>query len=199
VSAGFFLIDSGLALKRDSLVHALELAGCQPGNLKLIILTHGDLDHSGNGDFVRQHFGAKIAMHSGDLANVESGDMFANKKINPIARGIVNILFSVTGLAAFNTFTPDIFFEDGQTLDEYGWQATVIHLPGHSKGSIGILTADGDLFCGDLLENTRKPAVNTLGDNLDQLKASAERLKDFQIKTVYPGHGQPFLLSQLQK
>jgi glyoxylase-like metal-dependent hydrolase (beta-lactamase superfamily II) len=199
VGAGFFLIDTGMALKRDSLVNELELAGCQPGNLKLIILTHGDLDHSGNGAFLRQHFGAKIAMHSGDLANVERGDMFANKKINPIAKGIVKILFSVTRLAAFTTFTPDIFLEDGQSLDEYGWQATVMHLPGHSKGSIGILTPEGDLFCGDLLENTRKPAVNSLGDDLDQLKTSAEKLNDFQIKTVYPGHGQAFLLSQLQK
>jgi glyoxylase-like metal-dependent hydrolase (beta-lactamase superfamily II) len=199
VGASFFLIDTGLAPKRNNLVKELNVAGCQPGNLKLIILTHGDLDHSGNAAYLRQHYGAKIAMHGGDVINVESGNMFANKKINPIVKGIVNLLFSVTGLAAFNTFRPDIMLEDGQSLAEFGWPATVIYLPGHSKGSISILTPDGDLFCGDLLENTRKPAVNSLGDDLDQLKASAERLKDFQIRTVYPGHGRPFLLSQLPK
>jgi hydroxyacylglutathione hydrolase len=190
--AGFFLIDTGMAKKQDSLVRDLELAGCRPGNLKLIILTHGDFDHSGNSAYLRQRYGVRIAMHRGDLVNVESGDMFANKKTNPIARTIVKIMFSVTGLGKFQTFTPDIYLEDGQDLSAFGLDATVIYLPGHSKGSIGILTQDGDLFCGDLLENTKIPAVNTLGDNPDQMKASAEKLKGFAIHTVYPGHGSPF-------
>jgi len=195
--AEFFLIDTGMAKKQDSLVHDLELAGCRPGNLKLIILTHGDFDHSGNSTYLREKYGAKIAMHRGDLVNVENGDMFANKNTNPVAKTIAKSLFFVTGLGKFQTFTPDLFLEDGQVLSEFGWNATVIHLPGHSKGSIGILTSDGNLFCGDLLENTKKPAVNTLGDDLEQMKTSAKKLKSLNIKTVYPGHGSPFPIVQL--
>ncbi len=195
--AGFFLIDTGMAKKQDKLDHDLKLAGCQPGDLKLIILTHGDFDHSGNSAHLRERYGAKIGMHRGDLVNVESGDMFANKKTNPVAKTIAKILFFVTGLGIFTTFTPDLFLEDSQNLSEYGWDATVIHLPGHSKGSIGILTPEGDLFCGDLLVNTQKPAINTLGDDLDQMKSSAERLKGLSINTVYPGHGGPFPIEKL--
>lgn len=195
--SAFFLIDTGLAKKQDHLARDLELAGCKPGNLKLIILTHGDSDHSGNSAHLRERFGAKIAMHRGDLMNVESGDMFANKNVNPVAKTIARLLFFITGLGTFTHFTPDIFLEDGQNLSVYGWNATVIHLPGHSKGSIGILTPEGDLFCGDLLESTKKPAVNTLGDNLDQMKNSAEKLKGLSIRTVYPGHGKPFQLSEI--
>jgi len=44
-----------------------------------------------------------------------------------------------------------MFLEEGQPLSDVGLDASVLHLPGHSKGSIGILTASGDLFCGDLL------------------------------------------------
>jgi glyoxylase-like metal-dependent hydrolase (beta-lactamase superfamily II) len=48
-------------------------------------------------------------------------------------------------------FKPDIFLRDGQDLGEYGFGAKIIHLPGHTKGSIGILTEEGDLFAGDTL------------------------------------------------
>ena len=195
----FFLIDTGMAMKQDQLVQELEHAGCRPGNLKLIILTHGDLDHSGNAASLRQRFNVKIAMHRADLVNVESGDMFANKDTNPIAKAIARLLFFVTGMGKFKTFTPDIFLEEGQKLTDFGWDATVLHLPGHSKGSIGILTPQGDLFCGDLLDNTRSPAVNAMGDNVEQMRVSAEKLKGFTINTVYPGHGKPFLLAQIWK
>jgi hydroxyacylglutathione hydrolase len=190
--AGFFLIDTGLAKAYAHLERDLELAGCRPGDLKLVILTHGDLDHSGNSVRLRERYGAKIGMHHGDLANVQSGDMFVNKQVNPIAKSLARLLFFVTGMARFDRFTPDLFFEDGQDLSGLGLDATVIHLPGHSKGSLGILTAQGDLFCGDLLENTRKPAVNALGDDRAQMQASTEKLTGLRIKTIYPGHGSPF-------
>jgi glyoxylase-like metal-dependent hydrolase (beta-lactamase superfamily II) len=195
--AGYFLIDTGLAKKRARLVDDLQATGCQPGDLKLILLTHGDFDHSGNSAYLRDKFGAKIAMHSGDLPNVKSGDMFANKKVNPIAKAIAGILFSVTGMSSFDTFTPDLFLEDGQNLSSFGLDATVIHLPGHSKGSVCFLTAEGDLFCGDLLVNTQRPSANTLADDLGQLMASVEKLQGYPVKTVYPGHGRPFPLSRL--
>jgi glyoxylase-like metal-dependent hydrolase (beta-lactamase superfamily II) len=196
-SGGYFLIDTGLARKRAALERDLESASCRPGDLKLVILTHGDLDHTGNGAFLRERYGAKIAMHRGDLVNVESGDMFANKQINPLAKSIANILFFVTGMNRFDCFSPTLFLEDGQSLSAFGLDATVIYLPGHSKGSIGILTADGDLFCGDLLVNTSRPMVNTLRDDPQQIMASAAMLKDYSIKVIYPGHGQPFRMSQL--
>ena len=68
----------------------------------------------------------------------------------------------------------------------------VLHIPEHSKGSIGILTSGGDLFCGDLLENTDKPDLNSNMDELAGANACVEKLKKSSIKTVYPGHSKPF-------
>jgi hydroxyacylglutathione hydrolase len=196
-AAGYFLIDSGLLKARAGLVKALESAGCRPGNLKLILLTHGDLDHTGNAAWLRQKFGAKIALNRNDLENVETGDMFANKSTNPVAKTIARAMFALLGLSAFDRFTPDLFLEDGQDLASLGVEATAINVPGHSKGSTAFLTSAGDLFCGDLLENTRKPAINSLADDPVQLNASAQRLKSYPIKTVYPGHGGPFAMETL--
>jgi hydroxyacylglutathione hydrolase len=194
---GYLLIDTGWSTKRDSLLKDLENAGCKPGNLKLIILTHGDFDHTGNGAYLREKYATRIVMHRDDAQTVMSGDMFVTKKIAPLAKIAAKILLSFIRLGHFETFQPDLCIEDGQDLSIYGIDASSIHLPGHSKGSIGILTTAGDLFCGDLLENTKKPAVNTLVDDPIQMAASIEKLKKLPIKKVYPGHGSPFLVEQL--
>ena len=78
---GYILIDSGLSNRRANLEKALENAGCKPGNLKLIIITHGDVDHIGNCAYLREKYGVKIAVHPGESRAVEYGDMLSNRKI----------------------------------------------------------------------------------------------------------------------
>src|SRR5271157_516411 len=46
-STGQYLIDSGGSNARKELHRELEGAGCLPGSLNLVILTHGDFDHIG--------------------------------------------------------------------------------------------------------------------------------------------------------
>ncbi len=41
---GYILIDTGGSNKRTDLEKELASAGCKPGYLKLIVLTHGDFD-----------------------------------------------------------------------------------------------------------------------------------------------------------
>ena len=189
---GFILIDTARASKRTKLEKELERAGCTPGNLKLIILTHGDFDHTGNCAYLREKFGVKIAMHYYDSGMVEHGDMFWNRKTgNILIRTIVNFLFRIS------KFKPDLAIDEGYDLSEYGLHAKVLYLPGHSKGSIGILTADGDLFCGDLLENRNQPGIGSIIDDKAAANASIEKLKNLEINTVYPGHGKPFQMSSL--
>ena len=191
---GFILIDTGRASKRTKLEKELESAGCNPGNLKLIVLTHGDFDHTGNCAYLRKKFGTKIAMHYDDSGMVERGDMFWNRKTgNILIRIIVNALFRIS------KFKPDLTIDEGYDLSEYGLDAKVLYLPGHSKGSIGILTAGGDLFCGDLLMNMDKPDLSSVIDDSAEANTSVEKLKSLRINTVYPGHGKPFPMSSFTK
>jgi hydroxyacylglutathione hydrolase len=189
---GFVLIDTGASQRRIQLENELESAGCKPGDLDLIVLTHGDFDHTGNCACLRAEFGAKIAMHRDDAGMAESGDMFWNRqKGNRLIRMVAPIFF---GFGKSERFEPDLYVEDGDDLSEYGFDARVLCIPGHSKGSIGILTAAGDLFCGDLLTNSGEPALNSIMDDAVAASASVEKLKGYQIRTVYPGHGDPFLM-----
>ena len=191
---GYLLIDTGSSNQRTALEKQLESAGCTPGNLDLIILTHGDFDHTGNAGYLRETFATQIAMHHDDTGMAERGDMFWNRERgNLVLRGVAPILF---GFGKSERFTPDLYLKDADTLKDYGFDAQVIALPGHSRGSIGILTGEGDLICGDLLENNNQPDFNSIMDDRVAAEASVEKLRPLGIKTVYPGHGQPFPMAQ---
>jgi glyoxylase-like metal-dependent hydrolase (beta-lactamase superfamily II) len=193
---GFVLIDTGFPMKRSSLEKELEGAGCKPGNLVLIVITHGDFDHTGNAAYLRNKFATKIAMHPGESEVVESGNMILSRKNRPF---LSRIILSFFRLSKSDRFKPDLYVDNGYDLSRYGFDAKVYHIPGHSKGSIGILTTDGGLFCGDLLKNTSKPILNSLIDDLATANVSLEKLKSLEIKTVYPGHGRPFPMELLGK
>jgi hydroxyacylglutathione hydrolase len=173
---GYTLIDTGRTNKRGTIEKELTSAGCRPGNLELIVLTHGDFDHCGM---------------------VERGDMLWNRKPpNILIRTVFGLLFR---LSKSDRFKPDLYVEDGYDLSEYGFDAQVLHIPGHSKGSIGILTTGGDLFCGDLLANVDKPELWSIIDDSAAANASVEKLEKLDIKTVYPGHGKPFPMEQFTR
>lgn len=195
--AGFILIDSGMPRARQTIESAIRAAGCQPGDLKLIALTHGDVDHCGNAAYFRQTFDAPIALHAADRGMVEDGDFFASRsRPNPVMRFIAGNFFS---LKAADRFSPDVTLAEGGTLAEYGLDAQVLELPGHCGGNIGFLLGDGTLFCGDLLGNLSKPEVWSLVDDQAAMQASFAKLDHYAIGTVHPGHGAPFPIGELVK
>jgi glyoxylase-like metal-dependent hydrolase (beta-lactamase superfamily II) len=194
---GYMLIDTAIPNKRADLEKALADAGCQPGDLKLIVITHADLDHTGNSAYLRKKYGARIAIHRRESEVVEGKNTDSNRGKLPFLKKLFGAVmlrvFSLfIGFGTFEPFSPDLCIDEGYDLSEYGFDVKVLHLPGHSKGSIGILTADGDLFCGDLLWNMSKPGLHSIVDDAAEMKASLDKLKSLKINTVYPGHGKPF-------
>jgi hydroxyacylglutathione hydrolase len=200
---GFVLIDSGMPYHWPALETQLTAAGCVPGKLKLVIFTHGDWDHTGSAIKLREKYNVKLAIGAGDVPQVERGVML-RRKVKPF---IYWLKFKYRmfmrrfdkNWIAMPRFKPDILLSDGQSLAEYGLAARVIHTPGHTPGSLSVLTDDGDLFAGDLFTNRKKPAEANIIENSAQLNSSLEKLKTRNIRTIYPGHGRPFEREELYK
>ncbi len=191
----FVLVDTGAPNARNRLHKNLESLGCLPGKLKLIVITHGDFDHTGTAAYLRLAFRSRIGMHPDDAPMAERGDMFVNRnKSNAVLRALAPRLI---GFGRAQRFSPDVLLSEGSTLAEYGLDARVVAIPGHSKGSIGILTDEGGLLCGDLYESIKRPALNSLMDDLPAGLASDARVRSMGIRIVYPGHGAPFSPDQL--
>ena len=199
VNDGFILIDTGFTKHRQEIAEQMEKAGCTQGKLKLIILTHGDFDHTGNCTYFRDKHDCKVAMHSSDVGMVERGDFFWNRENRSITKILGKLMISLLrmNLKKEDRFSPDILLEDMQDISDLGLDAKVIHIPGHSKGSIGILTNDGDFFCGDLFVNTSNPEKNKMISNVDEYESSIRKVRGFEIRTIFPGHGKPFMMNDV--
>ena len=180
VANGFVLVDTGFVWSWK--------------RLRLVVLTHGDVDHAGNAARLRRGYRAAIAVHRGDLPAVERGVIPRRASVGLLAKavGLLGRIIVALRRGAFETFVSDLVLEDGQSLDEHGLAAKIIHIPGHTKGSIAILTADGSPYSGDTLFNMKHPPLFV--ENLDEFKASLAKLRSIQeqVTRVYPGHGKSF-------
>ena len=192
-TTGFIIIDTGTPEKRAAVDSALEKAGCGLGDLRLIVLTHGDYDHAGNAAYLREEHDAPVALHPEDWARVEHGNWELGFKPRPDRFALPFRLVSrFVRPGEFTVFEPDVALVDGQSLIDYGVDATILHLPGHTRGSTGVLLADGSLVCGDLMDSMMRPGLHFFIDDMAAAKTSLTKLDGLGVGMVYPGHGKPF-------
>lgn len=201
-TGGHLFFDKQFDNRRETLEKGLNQRGCNPTNLKLIVLTHGDNDHAANAAYIRTKYHTKIAMHAADSHLVDCPtieNVFENchyhssayKFVFLIMKSAIRRIVKKT-LDDFESFKPDLTIDEGFDFSPYGFDAKVIVIPGHTKGSIGILTDEGDLIAGDAFANMNKPTIAPNAYDFKVLNNSIKNLKNKNIKTVYPGHGKPF-------
>ena len=80
------------------------------------------------------------------------------------------------------------YLSEGQSLDIAGIVFTVLHTPGHSRGSICLLVGQ-QLFTGDTLFDGDYGRTDLPGGSEEQMRASLRRLFTFHGHRFYPGHG----------
>ena len=160
-----------------------------------ILLTHGHFDHVGAVAAVVREYGRrnarteegppKIAIHSADSGYLGPGSVGAHNMTLGTMAGVTDY----AGPEWEEAPPPDIILADGDGIGPF----TVIHLPGHTPGSVAFLDAKaGFLFSGDTLFEAGFGRTDLAGGNEIQLLDSLKRLfaMDSGIK-VYPGHGRP--------
>ncbi len=182
------LIDTGRKNKRNSILKA-----CEGYHIALIVLTHGHIDHVQNAIYLSKRLNAPVAVSKKDVALLKD-NLCRTLKSTGILGNVVRF-FSVLSakFEKVETFEPDIFLENGDSLLKYGIDATVIELPGHTEGSIGIKVGKKDLIVGDALMHIIKPSVALLYENREKMILSAKKIQNFSEKTIYFGHGNPVM------
>lgn len=82
--------------------------------------------------------------------------------------------------------------EDGDVVDTGDRRFQVLHLPGHSPGSIGLWeAATGTLFSGDAIYDG--PLIDTLkGCDIPTYVRTMERLRALPVRVVHGGHDPSF-------
>ena len=87
--------------------------------------------------------------------------------------------------------TPDRLLLDGDMVGGL----RVMHIPGHTPGSIALVREDGVVFSGDALLSDKDgnaiPPDPRLAEDPDQATRSAEAIQALQPRLILPGHGAP--------
>ena len=142
-------------------------------NLELIINTHGHVDHIAANSDLKQKTNAQLCIHKLDA------DMIVNPQKN---------LSSFIGRAISSSPASKIL-KDGDILEAGMISLKVIHTPGHSPGSICLLT-DEAIFTGDLLFAGGIGRYDFPGSSYEQIINSLKKIMELDDNIeVYPGHG----------
>ena len=164
------VVDSGTGGWRPDL-------GLGDSVVKALVLTHIHYDHSGGAAELSSRLSAPVFIHAAEIDQMRTGDGWTSA-----AR-----MFGCD-LATPGELKP---LKEGDTFDLGGEQLRVIHLPGHSPGSIALYSEkDRVLVCGDTIFACHDVGRWDLpGGSLSDLRGSIKRLKGLDFNLFYPGHG----------
>jgi hydroxyacylglutathione hydrolase len=85
--------------------------------------------------------------------------------------------------------------DEGGTIDMGDARFDVLHLPGHSEGSIGLWEKESrSLIVGDtVFADGGIGRYDLPTGNLGELRNSIERISELGVKDLYPGHGRTII------
>jgi hydroxyacylglutathione hydrolase len=186
----------------DEVTRILDLIGRHRLVVKAIVSTHAHIDHVGGLSKLHKYTGAPVLMHRDDLPLYQAMDMQAD----------------FLGVMPPELTDIDQLLKEGDILRWGGFEAQVIHTPGHTPGSVslylphdaGRVTAPAEegskvnadeagkivlpgpqLFSGDTLFAGSIGRTDLWGGSMEHIMDSLRtKLMHLPDETiVYPGHG----------
>ncbi|MFF7442085.1 MBL fold metallo-hydrolase [Streptomyces sp. NPDC008122] len=189
------IVDAGTPGSAGTIRDHIVRHGVDPADVALIVITHGHIDHFGSAAELHRLTGAPLAGHVADLVPYRSGRvrlpylptgpmgrvMDRNKKLHVRAE----------------PFDPHLLVEGETDLKDFGIEARIMPTPGHTAGSVSVLTDDGDLVAGDLVANSfmglipGRPANPPFHDDPQRNLASLRAMLALNPTALHVGHGTP--------
>ena len=184
------LIDAGLLGKGSYKIQSIQKAGIELSSIKRIILTHTHLDHIGCvAEILKRLPWAELWIHyleadlleQGDERGVYGMDMF---------REMCQSQFGLKA-GAFK-FQVNRKLRGGETLDLGNTVWEVLHIPGHSMGSIGLYHRSMKILIpGDVVYSDHAIGrFDLYGADASELKKSLFSLAELEVDILLPGHNQ---------
>lgn len=182
------LVDAGLMGKGRYKTQSIQKTGIQLTDIKRVIMTHTHLDHIGClGEILHEIPDADLWVHTAEALLLEQGDERAVYGMD-MFQSMCQAQYRIQP-GAF-TFPVDRRLEGGETLDLGGTAWEVLHIPGHSAGSIGLynrqekILIPGDTVYADYAIGR----FDLYGASGAQLRESLMQLANLEVDILLPGH-----------
>lgn len=180
------VVDTGMGLARFS--DALELA---PGKPVIALATHIHVDHVGSLHEFAERAGPEYSARS--FETMDDGKTYADQ-FRVLDEPVSEAPDDHWNVAAYRLIPAKLttrLFE-GDIVDLGDRQFRVLHLPGHSPDSIGLLDEqDGLFFSGDAIYDDQ--LIDDLPDSDPAAyRQTMARIMELPVSIAYGGHGAPF-------
>jgi len=164
------LIDSGAGESFDLLVDNIQSLGFKPEKLRAVIATHAHIDHIGALYRFRDEFGVQVVAHELEAKAIETG------------QGTGADFYSVP----YKPCKVDIKLGSPEEVLQYGgYQLKVIHIPGHTPGSVAVyVDMEKRILFG---QDVHGPYFLPRSDPA-QAKTSLQKLIDLEADILCEGH-----------
>lgn len=196
------LIDAGSRGEVEKIRTFIHSRGYALNDLSHLFVTHTHYDHAGSAADLVKITGAKIIVHKSEASCLEKGF-----KSIPKGTSLIFKLISKSGklkssierrIGEYPSADADIQFNQSLSLIEFGFDAEIIHTPGHTEGS-SCLILGNNAIVGDCMFNLNGNLYPGFADNEEELKASWRKLLNLEIKWFYPAHGKRFNKEELMQ
>jgi glyoxylase-like metal-dependent hydrolase (beta-lactamase superfamily II) len=191
------LIDTGINQSPEKdIFPILKMNGLNLSDIDLILNTHDHPDHTGGNITIKAESGAPICIHKDEVPfwndHERCFDLYSAPVIKAMGGNLQEakkVFLEMAGPGG----VADYSFEDGDMIDGgLGVKLRVIHLPGHTPGSVGYFwEEEGILFSGDSVSGLHDAGAGgklpVIFDLLAYQK-SLQRLNEMPIRFLLCAH-----------
>jgi glyoxylase-like metal-dependent hydrolase (beta-lactamase superfamily II) len=183
------LIDTGPSYLWKWLKRRLDRLGIK--HLDALILTHAHMDHAENAHRIRDTYQAPVYIHRREAAYLAAGENIIPQGTTMITQALTHLLSrKIAPFLRYTACEPDVRTGDRFSLQDLGFNAYILHTPGHTSGSVSIIVDDeialvGDCMFGVLRGSVFPPFANDTG----QMVRSWGKLLETGCSLFLPSHG----------
>jgi hydroxyacylglutathione hydrolase len=203
-ASGYLMIDAGPRGTAPSFFRSLQRYAILPAQVRLILITHVHFDHVGSLHDIQNQCNCPVLVHQAEAELLSRGRVVLPPGMHLLTRRLVRRANRhprlVKRLFRFDPVTSDRVITKPLDLAPLGFDAHVFPTPGHTPGSLTVMTTSGQAFVGDLAVNYLPgggPYWPPFGDSRRLIRKSWRNLLNQGATTIYPAHGQPFKVEKL--
>ncbi len=184
----FTLVDTGVPESAGVLVKALGEATAGQGPRR-VLLTHAHHDHAGGLNALQVAWKPQVICHRDEAPFVTGAMTYRQLEASGLAFWLGRLLMTHRGWGV----KLEQLLDGGQSVAGM----VVIHLPGHTPGSVAYLhPQDGAVICGDAVMNFKgrlSGAFPFSTQDPPAARAAIYRLAELDCNLLLPSHGLPIL------